>query len=272
VTAVERSVPSREWVSPLRVWIWTAGVVLWILALVPPFSLWASHYQFVQAIQFGIFAFCVPALLIAGAPWRQFGLAEHASIQIGPDGAKDTSQELKRIDHLALYRSSSTHQQWTVAVALVFTALTIFWRVTPVVDFLVNHAWLTVIESLSLVAVGAVLFTDLIESPPLTPGATRPYRISIATGVMWSAWMVAYLGAMSRNSWYHVFRHVAGHGISLSADQQLSAGFMWFISAVVFVPIIFWNIIYWLQSDEDPNAELGKLLREERTRGFFGSD
>ena len=252
--------------------MWVAGLVLWILALVPPWSTWSGHYQFVQAMQFAIFAFCVPTLLVVGAPWRRIGLAHHATIQIGPDGTKDDRQYLKLIDRLALNRSVSTHQQRTVAVALVFIALTIFWRVAPVVDFLIRHEWLTVVESLSLVGVGAVLFTDLVESPPLTPGTTRPYRISIATGVMWSAWVVAYLGAMSHNSWYHGFHHVAGQGISLAADQQLSAGFLWLLSAVVFVPIIFWNLIYWLQSDEDPNAEMGKLLREERARGFFGTN
>ena len=156
-----------------------------------------------------------------------------------------------------------------VVAALVFAALTIFWRVAPVVDFLVGHPWLVVVESVSLVALGVVLFADLVESPPLTPGASRPYRIGIAAGVMWTAWVVAYLNGMSHNSWYHAFHHVAGRGVSLSADQQLSAGFIWLLSGAVFVPIIFWNLVYWLQSGEDPNEELGRLVRDERARGFI---
>jgi cytochrome c oxidase assembly factor CtaG len=272
VTEEVRSAPLREWVAPLRVWMWIAGLVLWVLALAPPWSTWSGHYQFVQAIQYATFAFCIPSLLVAGAPWRRIGLARYSTVQMGPDGAKINPRDLKLIDRVALSRSSSTHQRRTITFAMVFIALTLFWRVAPVVDFLIRHEWLTFIESLSLVGVGTLLFTDLIESPPLTPGATRPYRISIATGVMWSVWVAAYLEAMSHNSWYHGFHHVAGQGISLAADQQLSAGFLWLLSAVVFVPTIFWNLIHWLQSDEDPNAEMGKLLREERTRGFFGTD
>lgn len=272
MTLVENPETSRQWVKAFRPWVWLTGVVIWVTALAPPFSTWAHHYQFAQAIQFGLFAFCVPTMLIAGAQWRRLGLSEFDTVQIGPDGAHVEARRFKTIDRVALRRTGPTHQQRSVQVAIVFTALTIFWRVAPVVNFVVRHNWLTLIESLSLVATGALLFSDLIESPPVTPATTRPYRIGISAGVMWSAWVVSYLSAMSHAPWYSVFRHVAGHGLSLATDQQLSAGFTWFISGVVFVPIIFWNLIQWLQSDEDPNEEMGKLLREERTRRFFGTD
>jgi hypothetical protein len=39
----------------------------------------------------------------------------------------------------------------------------------------------------------------------------------------------------------------------------------------VFVPIVFWNLIHWLQSEEDPNEEIIKLFRQEKEHGFFGS-
>lgn len=248
------------------------GVVVWILALVPPLSSWAQHYQFVQAIQFSVFAYCVPVLLVASAPWRRIGLARNDVVQLDVDGAAGGAQQLKLVDRAALHRSASSRQQRTVTVALIFALLTVLWRIAPAVDFLVRHTWLAVFESLSLIAVGTLLFTDVIESPPLTPGVSRPYRISIAAGVMWAAWVTAYLSAMSRSSWYTGFHHVAGRGLSLAADQQFSAGFLWFVSAAVFVPIIFWNLIHWLQAEEDPNEEMGKLLREERTRRFFGTN
>ena len=42
---------------------------------------------------------------------------------------------------------------------------------------------------------------------------------------------------------------------------------MWFISGCAFVPVVFWNLIRWLQSEEDPDEELHRLLRQERIRG-----
>ncbi len=157
-------------------------------------------------------------------------------------------------------------------VALCYGVLLIFWRVAPVVDALVRYRWLVVVEALTLVIGGVPMFSNLIESPPMKPGTLRPYRIGISAGVMWVAWVVAYLDGMSHTSWYNVFHHTAGQGLSLAADQQLSAAAVWFISGAVFIPLIFWNLIYWLQSEEDPNEELQKMVRQERTRGFFGSD
>ena len=264
--------PDREWVSSLRMGLALVGVVLTVVFLVPPISTWAGRYQFVESLQFGVFAFVVPALLVSGAQWRRIGLASPQAHLIDADGAVVSPDRPRLIDRIAIARVRSSHQRRAVLVASLFAALSIFWRVAPIVDYLVRHPWVVWLEAVSLIALGIVLFTNLIESPPLKPGTLRPYRIGISAGVMWSAWVVAYLDGMSHVSWYHAFHHVAGHGISLSADQQLSAGLIWFVSAAVFVPIVFWNLVYWLQSDEDPNDELQRLMRDERTRGFFGSD
>ena len=258
--------------SSFRMSLAVIGLFLGIAFLVPPFSVWANRYEFVQAIQFSVFAFVVPVLLVSSAQWQRVGLSTQISWNIDVDGAVESSSTPRAIDRVAIARVRSSHQQRAVVVALVFAALLLFWRFAPIVDTLIRHPWLSVVEAASLVALGVALFTHLVESRPMMPGATRPYRIGIATGIMWCAWVVAFLNAMAHNSWYTAFHHVAGKGLSLSADQQIGAGLSWFISAAVFVPIIFWNLIHWLQSEEDPNEELGRLLREERSRGFFGSN
>ena len=149
--------------------------------------------------------------------------------------------------------------------------MTLLWRVAPIVNALVHHPWLVPVEAVTLFIPSLLLMVELVESPPLLPGISRPYRIGVSAVVMWTAWVVAYLAGMSHDSWYTAFHHAAGHGISASADQQFSAGFVWLLSASVFVPIVFWNLIHWLQSEEDPNEEIIKLFRQEREHGFFGS-
>lgn len=240
--------------------------------LVPPLSTLALRYEFGESLQFAVFAFAVPSLLVSSAPWRRIGLASSEPHVLSDDGASVSPVRPRLVDRIAISRSGATHQRRTILYAFSFGLLTIFWRVAPTVDYLVRHQWLVIVEALTLVALGVPLFTRLIESPPLQPGTLRPYRIGISAGVMWIAWVVAYLDGMSHSSWYNVFHHVAGRGISKAADQQLSAGTIWMVSAAVFVPIIYWNLIHWLQSEEDPNEELQKMVRDERTRGFFGVD
>jgi cytochrome c oxidase assembly factor CtaG len=149
--------------------------------------------------------------------------------------------------------------------------VTLLWRSAPAVNALVHHHWLVIFEAVTLSIPTVFLMVEVIESPPLSPGVSRPYRIGLAAVVMWAAWIVAYLAGMSNDSWYTAFHHVAGKGLSANADQQLSTGFVWFLTAAVFVPIVFWNLVHWLQSEEDPNEDMIKLFRQEREHGFFGS-
>lgn len=264
--------PPRGWVPQFRVVLGFVGLAFLIVFLVPPLSTMAVRYEFVESLQFGVFAFVVPVLIVSSAPWRRLRLASTEDHEVDADGARISPVRPRLVDRVAISRIKSSHQRRAVVVAIVFAAVTVFWRVAPVVDYLVRHNWLVSIEALTLLMAGIPLFTNLIESPPMAPGTLRPYRIGISAGVMWVSWIVAYLDGMSHDSWYHAFRHIAGQGLSLAADQQLSAGFIWLVSAAVFVPIIFWNLVHWLHSDEDPNDELQRLMRDERTRGFFGSN
>ena len=216
---------------------------------------WARRYEYVQAVQFAGLGFWSPTLIVLGAPWRAWRL-----VRVGADGSPAGA--------LALRGRVSVGRAVTSAIG--FIAASVLWRAAPVVDALVAHPWLVAVEAATLVSLGVALMTDLVESPPMRPGVGRPFRIGVAAAVMWSAWVVSYLGAMSGAPWYRAFAHVAHRSLSVAVDQQLTAAAVWFMTAVVFVPIIFWNLVHWLQSEEDPDVELSQLVREERNRGFFG--
>lgn len=268
-TAPERSPGS---VSTLRNALATAGILSWIVFLVPPVASWSRHYEYAQAIQYCFFAVLIPALLVTGAPWRWLGLAAREPHALDADGRVVSPGHPGFIDRMAISRSKRVAIGRAYVLVGVFAAFAIFWRVTPVVDSLVRHAWIVVPESLSLVAVGTLLWLDLVESPPLRPSCTRPYRIGMSAVSMWVVWVLAYLGAMSHDSWYPAFHHVAGQGISMSADQQLSSGFMWMLTAGAFLPVVFWNLVHWLQSEEDPSDELYRMVRQEKALRTFGGE
>jgi cytochrome c oxidase assembly factor CtaG len=218
-------------------------------------------------MQYCAFALLVPALLVAGAPWRWLGLANEVPPMIDDDGRIVSPGPLRRLDEYAMARTRHENNTRSLWLLGLFVVLNVFWRVAPVVDFVVRHGWVVVFESLSLVVVGAIFWSELIDSPPLVPRTTRPYRVAMSAIVMWVLWILAYIGAMSRSSFYTAFHHVAGHGISGSADQQFAAGLVWFLSAVVFVPVIYWNLVHWLQADENPTDELNQMIRRQRWIG-----
>ena len=250
----------------------TAGIVLWILFLVPPLLAWTKSYEYIQAIQYCFFAVVIPFLLVAGGPWRWLGLTSNEPIRFDSDGALASPTNPRLFDRIAISNSQRKGHRRAVTLLIIFIGQSIFWRSSPVVDALVRHGWLSVCESVALIGGGVLLWTHLVEAPPFRPDATRPYRIGISTISMWTIWVLAYLMAMAQNSWYHEIHHVAGRGLSQSADQQLTAAVMWFIAAAVFLPVIFSNLSRWLKSEDDPDEELYQLVRKDRTRGFFGTN
>ena len=243
------------------------GLILWLVGLATPLASWARRYEFAQAVQFGVFALVVPALLVTGAPWKRLGLASGEPFLVGDDGAITSPTAPRLMDRLAMRARRRRGHVHVFSVGILYLGLVIAWRTVPAVNALVHHGWLASVESLSLVGSGVWLWLTIVESPPVSASTTRPFRIGVAAVVMWTVWIIAYLNGMSQVSWYGAFSHVAGQGLSLSADQQLAAGAMWFISAAVFMPVVFWNLIHWLQSEEDPNEELTRLVREQRSRG-----
>ena len=258
---------SRTRSEALRVVLAVLGLVLWILCLVPPVAPWARRYEYVESIRFCLFAVSIPALLVAGAPWRSLGLATREAYVDDADGIAGPATQSRWFDRLALARLGRSGDRQAYVLVTLFCLMAIFWRTAPVVDAVVTHAWLAPLESVALMSVGVLLWLDLIESPPMKPGATRPFRLGMSAVAMWTIWVMAYLGAMSGSSWYPSFVHVAGSGVSLAADQQLSTGFMWLLSATAFLPVVFWNLVRWLQSEENPDDELVRIMRRERMFG-----
>jgi len=244
--------------------------VLWVAFSAPPLLTWARRYEFVQALQYCFFAFWIPVLITVGAPLRFLGptlAVDSKESALAPS----SSPRSGLLASLVLARSRVDSQRRAIVVGFVFVFLEIFWRMSGVVDVSVQHPWLLVVESLTLVSVGVAFMSDLVESPPLRPGTTRPFRIGASAIAMWTVWVVAYLNGMSGHSWYSVFHYVAGRGISQVADHQLSTASMLVITGSVFVPIVFWNLMHWLQAEENPDDELYHLVRQERKLGFFGS-
>ena len=249
-----------------------SALVLWVIVLTPPVLTLTSEYEFVQATQFCLFAVVIPSLLIVGSPWRWFNLASLETPLVDADGQQIAAPPDRPLDRWVQRRSSRKGYHRVVTLLLIFVGQTILWRSAPVVDALIRHPWLSIVESFVLVVGGAVLWLELVESAPIRPTTARPYRIGVSAVAMWTVWVIAYLMAMAPNTWYTGFRHVSGRLFSLAIDQQVTTALMWLITAGAFLPLIFSNLYRWLQSEEDPDEELYHLVRRERSRGFFGTN
>lgn len=254
-------------VAAVRSTVTVLAALLLVLSVVPPLATNARRFEFVEALQFCLLAIVVPALAACGACWHRLGLAAATPPSVGDDGDLVAPLEFHPVDRLALGRKRHPDPWRAVVAAGVFLAMVVLWRIPLSVDALARHPWLVVVEAATLVPAGIAMWLELVESPPLSPRLTRPHRVAMATVVMWVIWVLAYLVGLSHGAWYHGFDHTLATGISVSADQQLTTVVVWMVSGAAFVPVVFWNLIFWLQSQEDPDDELHLLMRQERTRG-----
>jgi cytochrome c oxidase assembly factor CtaG len=233
-----------------------AAVVLAVLALVPPLATEARRTEYAAALQFSLLAIALPALVALGAPWRLLRLA-----------SVDAPRERPRLaDRLADRRRRHRELPWSLAFLAADLGVAITWHTPGPVSTLGSHGWLDTIEAVVLLLFGLGLWLELVSSPPLEPRSGHLRRVVLAAFSMWAFWILAYVTGLSNQGFYRNFHHAAG-GLSAAADQQISSVVLWFVAAAAFIPVIFWNALTWLQSEEDADTELQTLARAERRRG-----
>jgi len=227
-----------------RLFVVAALVLAGVVVLPPLFGL-ARRYEFVEAAQFSVYALAVPPLLALGAPWEGFG---RAGSGLGSRGGRVDSW----IDLLASRRRLHPSLTRSALVLAAFMAVVVAWRTPGAVAALGLDPWLIALEAVSLAIVGVAFWLELVESGRLVPRAARPFRAVMAAVAMWTVWTISYLGGFSSTTWYTGFHHLAGRGLSAAADQQFSTAVCWLVAALLFMPAVFWNLLTWLRSEDDP--------------------
>ena len=224
--------------------------------LVPPLSGTARRFEYGEALQFSLLAIVVPAsgrhrrpVATPRAGQGQRARSHRASPTGSPTGGCGTGSSPGL--------SSSSPLDLGAVVA---------WHAPRAVADVSEHGWLVPLEGVTLLVFGLGLWLELVASPPLVPRSGYLRRAVLAAFAMWTFWILAYVLGLSNHAFYPNFAHVPG-GLSAAADQQVASAVLWFVAAASFVPVIFWNAMMWLRTDEDPDAELLALERAERRRG-----
>jgi hypothetical protein len=242
----------RRWSA----WPWLAagGIALIVVCLVPPLSVLARRYLFVESIQFCAFALAAPALVALGAPWR---LLPHGAARLAP--------------RLAGARQRGASFVATLSCLIAWVVLCLFWRLPSVLDGLARHPVLVLPEVLTLTAVGFGLWRQLVPAPLATqPSALarpRPERALVAALAMWSLWAIAYVLGFAHDSVVHAYDQPGSH-LGTVADQEITAFLLWAAAGVAFAPVVFTVLLTWLKDSSEPSAEPAGRMPGGGVRGW----
>ena len=255
------------WLARIKPWLAAAGAALIVAGLAVEEL--ARRYVVAESAQFVTFAMVAPALIVLGAPWRLLRLsgAPAGGTTAGPPPAspEPAGPAARRapLDRLAASRQRQTSFLRAGGYLVTFIAVSVAWRLPPVMDALARQPVLVLPELVTLLAAGTGLWLELVPSPPLAPRLPKPHRAATAALAMWSAWAVAYVLGMSNHAVLHGY-DPAGGALSAAADQQITAALVWAVSAACFVPVVFVTMLGWLSGGDSPDEELQRLARDER--------
>src|SRR5215467_14517216 len=247
-TPGEQNVTPPAGLPGWRRWLAAIGLVLVLACLLPPLSVLARRYVFVESIQFSAFAMAGPALIVLGAPWRLLRLS-------GPAG------------RLAAARRRNRSFLRAGIYLFAFIGVCLAWRLPPVMNTLARQPGLVAAQAVTLLAAGGALWLELVDSPPVAPRLPRPQRAAVAALAMWSIWIVAYVLGFATHAVFHAYR-AAGGGLGAVADQEIAVGLLWAVAGGCFVPVVIANMLGWLKDSEDADEEFQRVFRDENERAM----
>lgn len=236
----------ESWPWYRRLSWWSAGVLL-ALAGLPPVASHATSTVWVQTLQFALLLFGVAPLSAIGAPVAAFRRERTGQ-------ARSSWRRDVRRPPVRGWLGIATF--WVVMVG---------WRVPPAVDAVARDSTWLWLEASTLVAGGWLLWSALAGSPPWLALHQRPRRMALAAVATWSTWIFAYIVGFSPRPFYPAFAREAGP----MSSQELAVAILWATSAVVFLPVIFTNLVRWLRSDEAPGRS--SLVRALERRSIHAT-
>lgn len=240
-----------------QAWLFRLAVLLAVVAALPPLSSLAGRYVWAETAQAAVWAFAVPPLLVLGAPWAALEAALQAVLPGRP--WRQSGRAWRRWD--------GRGGKWSWAVWVGFAGTLAAWRYPWMVDLVRVSDWGRAAEAVSLVAAGARLWWELVGSGSHRPRMDAPRRIVLTGLSMWSAWVMAFVLGFSGHPWFPGYAAAAGRHLSILNDQEISAGLLWVSAGLGLVPMIFVNLMTWLDGNEELEVELASLHEDEDEGG-----
>jgi len=248
-----RRMPAQTSTSRWRPAWFYGGLLVLIVALASPLDWWGYRYFYLHTVQHLLLMFAGPTMIVAGAPWRPL-LAALPGGGAGRVGAVLATGPVRALGRLL------THP---AVVLAAFNLAMVGWVIPGALDLSLRnrfvHVWLA---NGSMLLAGVLFWLLVIDSPPLRvrPGLAVQAGLLLGTNViMWG--LAMSMSLFATHSWYSVYAHVPGVGLSPYGDQLLGAGILWVCGDFWAVPalvIVVRRLIAREQGDAD--AAIDRIL------------
>jgi cytochrome c oxidase assembly factor CtaG len=240
--AVRKLGRPRSRVARWRACSFYAALVVIVVALEGPIDTYSPQLLWVHMLQHVLLLTIAAPLLALGAPWmsiwRPFPLGLRRTV----------AKSVARSAVLAPVRwlAKLLARPWPAWIAC--SATLVLWHVPAVYDLALRVEVLHVVEHLTFVLFGVLLWTQVFDSPPLHPRLRLATRIYYVLGFDVVCWLLSLVLAFAAQPLYPAYAHLAHRpeAISALADQQIAAGVMLGPGSLAATLYVFIGLYRWL--------------------------
>lgn len=239
-----------------QAWTFHAAMLLVVVALTSPLAYGAWHYFSLQMVQELLLLVVVAPLVTLAAPWLTLSRGLPLRVRRGL-----SSRSWSAVPPVVV-----RVQRWAAGAygaMVLFCLSTWVWFQPHLYEVAQSSRLLQSLEHVSLLAVGLLFWTRVVDSPPFRAVASHLQRVVVLFTVATSNWILAVmLGYSSRPLAGTVASHIGG--LTGIEDQQIAAAIMWIPGMVPIGIAAFRALMAWLDHQDDQDAALEALIARER--------
>jgi cytochrome c oxidase assembly factor CtaG len=219
-----------------------AALVVILVALEGPIDDNSAELLWVHMLQHVLLLSLAAPLIALGAPWMSIWRPLPLGFR------RSVAKTIARSRWLAPLRwlGRALARPWPALI--LCSADLALWHVPAVYDLALRVEAVHVLEHLTFIAFGVLLWIQVFESPPLRPRLSLSTRIYYVLGFDVVCWVLSLVLAFASKPLYPAYAHLAHRpgGLSALADQQIAGGVMLGPGSLVATLYVFYGLYRWL--------------------------
>ncbi|MFZ0090553.1 MAG: cytochrome c oxidase assembly protein [Solirubrobacteraceae bacterium] len=240
----------RDRRARLRSSAFYAGLLVIVISLKGPIDNDAAQLFWVHMIQHVLLLTVAAPLIVLGAPWNSLWRPLPLEFR------RDVAGGLAHARWAAPLRAVGRALGSPTGAWLAFSINLIAWHIPVMFDLTLQHLWIHACEHTTFLVFGILLWSQVIESPPLRLKLRLDQRAYYIVGASAVGWALSLVLAFATRPLYPVYAHLAYRpsGISALTDQQLAAGVMLVPGSLTMTIFVFVGLYRWLGKETDADV------------------
>lgn len=221
------------------------GLAVTLVALEGPIDDQASQLLWVHMLQHVLLMGIAAPLIVLGAPWMSIWRPLPLRFRRG------VAKTVARSPGFAPVRAAVRPLGRPLWAWIAFNVDLLAWHIPAVYDYTLRSEPIHVLEHVTFVVFGVLIWAQMIDSPPLRSRLGSAQRVYYCVSAMVPGWILSLVLAFATTSLYSAYANLPSRpgGISALVDQQLAGGIMLGLGSLASTVYVFIALYRWLGED-----------------------